>query len=263
MSLILFPLNSFYSLGPCCYFVFSVQSGPFNLKRHVHAHKINNVGSFLNDSLCLKLHLMPWLVMQPLYQQPQQAALNLTFFLIFTFCTRCIGPSLLFITLCSDLFLDVLICTFILTLIILPCGNPCTVWSYSFSARPHCLCGFWFVWPNSDFQGNHCHTLVTDFHSNSVCIALAKSIRCIKHQLLIIDVHILSDIDACFRGTRLTASSSVLFVRNPRWIKLFVLVVLVNCRKALEAGLRARLLQQAVWEKKKGSCYFSAPLTEA
>lgn len=142
MSLIPFPLNSFYSLGPCCYFVFSVQSGPFNLKRHVHAHKINNVGSFLNDSLCLKLHLMPWLVMQPLYQQPQQAALNLTFFLIFTFCTRCIGPSLLFITLCSDLFLDVLICTFILTLIILPCGNPCTVWSYSFSARPHCLCGF-------------------------------------------------------------------------------------------------------------------------
>lgn len=63
------------------------------------SHKINNVGSFLNDSLCLKLHLMPWLVMQPLYQQPQQAALNLTFFLIFTFCTRCIGPPLLFITL--------------------------------------------------------------------------------------------------------------------------------------------------------------------
>lgn len=59
MSLIPFPLNSFYSLGLCCYFVFSVQSGPFNLKRHVHAHKINNVGSFLNDSLCLKLHFMP------------------------------------------------------------------------------------------------------------------------------------------------------------------------------------------------------------
>lgn len=193
--------------------------------------------------------------MQPLYQQPQQAALNLTFFLIFTFCTRCIGPPLLFITLFWFIpwRLDLHLYSHI----------PCTVWSYSFSARPHCLCGFWFVWPNSDFQGNHCHTLVTDFHSNSVCIALAKSIRCIKHQLLIIDVHILSDIDACFRGTRLTASSSVLFVRNPRWIKLFVLVVLVNCRKALEAGLRARLLQQAVWEKKKGSCYFSAPLTEA
>lgn len=262
MSLIPFPLNSFYSLGPCCYFVFSVQSGPFNLKRHVHAHKINNVGSFLNDSLCLKLHFMPRWWCSLYISSLNRLHLIWHFFSYLHFVLAALGRHY-YSSRCSDLFLDVLICTFILTLIILACGNPCTVWSYSFSARPHCLCGFWFVWPNSDFQGNHCHTLVTDFHSNSVCIALAKSIRCIKHQLLIIDVHILSDIDACFRGTRLTASSSVLFVRNPRWIKLFVLVVLVNCRKALEAGLRARLLQQAVWEKKKGSCYFSAPLTEA
>lgn len=136
--------------------------------------------------------------MQPLYQQPQQAALNLTFFSYLHFVLEALGCHY-YSSRCVLIYsLTSWFAPLFPYWLFRPVEILCTVQSYCFSAQPHCLCGFWFVCPNSDFQGNHCHTLVTDFHSNSVCIALAKSIRCIKHQLLIINVRILSDTDACF-----------------------------------------------------------------
>lgn len=70
----------------------------------------------------------------------------------------------------------ILICFLIFTLIILACGkvNSRNERSYCFSVWSYCQRVLICMW-NIDLQGNPHHTLVTDFHSNSIyTVAMAK-----------------------------------------------------------------------------------------
>lgn len=246
----------------------------FNLYCHTNAQQINKISfSWMivfgwNDIFCLPIDTTAKL-------SPSNGCSNSDIFHIYILQSRhSVG-----IIIHRDLecrICDLFPAFFFSILLTLACGNVdscavCVSYCCPTVISPQWL-WFWFVCANTDFQGNPRNTLVTDFHSNSVCLCyfsllavmakkthpacltLVVDYNCRAHFAAVcLQIWYLSYYsDACFHKNEIylmaSSSLSVYFIQSPMKTLILIPLVLVNCRKALVAGF-CSLLQQAVWKE--------------